>query len=105
MKALERQFEEEQKKIEELREEKEMTQEQDEDDQGNWEEHNEDDWSRWHHEDEHTEKDESSKESSFVVVSDGKRWRTHQKKKRKTHHEIQTSWKHSNWLLKAGKRH
>ena len=50
-----------------------MTQYPDEDGQGDWEEYDEDGWSRWHREDEHTEKDESSKESSFVVVSEGKR--------------------------------
>ena len=55
--------------------EPELIQYQDED-QGDWEEYDEDEWSRWHHEDEHTEKEESSKESSFVAVSEGKRTST-----------------------------
>ena len=53
-----------------------MTQDQDEDDQGNWEECHEDAWSRWHCEEEYTAKEGSSKESSFVVVSEGKRTST-----------------------------
>ena len=44
---------------------------EDDDDQGNWED-DENDWSKWHHEDAHTAKEESSKDSSFVMVSDEK---------------------------------
>jgi trichohyalin len=74
MKDLEREFEEQRKKIQGKGEvEPEATPYQEDDDQDDWEENNEDSWSRWHHEGEHTEKEESSKESSFVVVSDGKR--------------------------------
>ena len=71
MKDLERQFEEENKKIQ-VETEPEVIQDQDEDDQGNWEEYDEDAWSRWHCEDERTGKEESSKESSFVVISQAK---------------------------------
>jgi hypothetical protein len=34
--------------------------------------YDEDAWSRWHCEDEYTGKEESSKESSFVVIPEGK---------------------------------
>jgi hypothetical protein len=36
-------------------------------------EYEENDWAKWYHQDEPFEKEESSKDSSFVVVSDGKR--------------------------------
>jgi hypothetical protein len=73
MTALERQFEEEKKKIEELTDEQDVEQEE-------WEyepdeeEYDEDAWTKWHQEEEYTEpaQDNSSKESSFVVVSAGK---------------------------------
>ena len=44
---------------------------EDDDDQGNWED-NKDDWSKWYHEDAHTAREEDSKDSSFVVISEGK---------------------------------
>ena len=70
MKDLERQFEEETKN-KQGEKEPEVTQDQDGDDQGNWEEYDEDAWSRWHCEDESTGSEELSKESSFVIVSEG----------------------------------
>ena len=82
--------------------EPEATQDQDQDDQGNWEEYDEDAWSRWHCDDEYTGKEESSKESSFAAVSEGKgiHLEAADSPSKEEKVVIKTSWKRLSWSSK-----